>query len=134
MKEKIAYGLWTCLYILCVGLAFVPEPQGIGKAALVLVSLIFFVPGLWLLVEGLKKNDRKMLLRLRIVSICSLALTLIFLVLFFLTVTSAVGEVIAHLLILFSAPMFCAQYWALSLFLWASLLMGTIFIPAKKAV
>ena len=132
MKEKIAYGLWACLYILCVGLAFVPEPRGFGKVVLVAISVLFFLPGLWLLVDGLKTNNRKQLLRLRIVSICSLALTLIFLVLFFLTVTVAAGEVIAHLLILFSAPMFCAQYWVLSLFCWACLLSASFMKSEKK--
>jgi hypothetical protein len=132
MKEKIAYAIWACLYILCVGLAFIDPPQGFGKYILILIELIFFLPGLWLLVEGIKGNHRKMLLRLRIVSICSLALTMIFMAATFLTVTSPAGETVAQLLIMVSAPMFCSEYWVLSWFLWACLLMGTLCKPNKK--
>ena len=133
MKEKLVYGLWTCLYILCVGLGFINEPQGIGKAALVLTALIFFAPGAWLLYMGLQEKNRKMLLRLRIVCLCSLLLTLSALVAFFLSVngSDAANKVFFEVLALVSAPMFCGQYWFLSLFLWACLLMGTL--GKKKA-
>jgi hypothetical protein len=66
------------------------------------------------------------------VSICSLALTMIFMAATFLTVTSPAGETVAQLLIMVSAPMFCSEYWVLSWFLWACLLMGTLCKPNKK--
>lgn len=127
MKEKILYALWACLYILCVGLGTVGTVEGIGKIFFVLTALIFFIPGILLLVFGLRKKNKKMLLRVRIVCICSLVLTLIFLVANFLTANAsdATGYAMFELLNLVSAPMLCSQYWILSLFLWACLLMGS---------
>lgn len=134
MKEKIAYALWACLYILCVGLAFIDPPQGFGKYVLLLIELIFFLPGLWLLVEGIKQRNRKLLLRLRIVCICSLALTMLAIVAFFLSTNAsdAVNQTWFDILALVSAPMLCSAYWALSWFLWACLLMGTLCKPNKN--
>ena len=134
MKEKITYGVWACLYILCVGLGFVTDPQGVGKVLLVMTALIFFLPGAWLLYSGFRQKDRKMLLHLRLVSLCSLMLTLAALVAFFLSVNAsdAVNKVFFEILALVSAPMLCGQYWFLSLFLWACLLMGTLYKTNKK--
>lgn len=127
MKEKILYALWACLYILCVGLGTAGTVEGIGKIFFVLTALIFFIPGVLLLVFGLREKNKKMLLRVRIVCICSLVLTLIFLVANFLTANAsdATGYAMFELLNLVSAPMLCSQYWILSLFLWACLLMGS---------
>lgn len=135
MKEKVAYGIWACLYILCVALGFVPDPQGVGKALLVLTALIFFLPGLWLLLDGIKKKDKKQLLRLRIVSLCSLGLTLVALVANFLSVggSEALGKAMYEMLAVVSAPMLCGQYWFMSLFLWACLLMGTLYKNKEKS-
>ena len=128
MKEKILYAAWACLYVLCVGLAFIDSPQGFGKYILILIELLFFLPGVWLLVEGLRKSNRKLLRRLRSVCICSLALTMIFIMAFFLSVNAseATSETLLDILTLISAPMFCSGNWALSWFLWACLLMGTL--------
>ena len=127
MKEKILYALWACLYILCVGLGTAGTVEGIGKIFFVLTALIFFIPGVLLLVFGLREKNKKMLLRVRIVCICSLVLTLIFLVANFLTANAsdATGYAMFELLNLVSAPMLCSQYWILSPFLWACLLMGS---------
>lgn len=135
MKEKIAYALWACLYILCVGLGFVSDPQGVGKVLLVLTALIFFLPGAWLLWEGLRQKNRKMLLRLRLVALSSLALTVIFIVANFLSVNASetTGKVLYEILALVSAPMLCGQYWFMSLFLWACLLMGSLHKKKDKS-
>lgn len=128
MKEKIAYGIWACLYILCVGLGFVSNPQGFGKVILVATAVIFFLPGGWILYEGQKQGDKKMLKRLRIVCICSLSLTMVALVAMFLAVNASelAYENVWDVLALVSAPMLCMQYWPVSWFLWACLLMGTL--------
>lgn len=135
MKEKILYTVWGCFYILCVGLGFIQQPEGLGKAMLVLISLLFFVPGALLLHDGVVTQSRKKLLRLRLVCITSLVLTCTALIASFLTVRSsaAVGNLMHEVLALVSAPMLCSQYWALSLFLWACLLMASIFFRPKKA-
>lgn len=133
MKEKALYGIWACLYILCVGLGFISEPRGLGKVLLVLISIAFFAPGFALLHEGIQTENRKMLKRLRLVCLCSLGLTLVFLIANFFSVlgSAAMGKVLYDLLVLVSAPMICAQYWLLSLFLWACLLLSSFLIKKK---
>ena len=86
-----------------------------------------------LLSEGKKKQDKKILLRLRLVCIASLCLTLIFIVANFLSVggSAATGQVLYDILMLVSAPMFCAQYWVLGPFLWACLLFASFIKPPE---
>lgn len=127
MKEKILYVFWLCFYILCVGLGTVVQRSTGLHVAFTVLSLLFFLPGILLLWEGIRANDRKMLLRVRIVSLVSLLLTVSMIVLNILTVTAgdAVGQVMHDLLILVSAPMFCCYWRGLSLFLWACLFVGS---------
>ena len=127
MKEKILYAIWACLYILCVGLGTVEEAAGFGKALLIAAAVIFFLPGAALLYHGYQTKNKKVLLRVRLVSIASLSLTLIFIIVNVLSVraSAAAGKALYDILQLVSAPMLCGQYWALSLFLWACLLMAS---------
>ncbi len=128
MKRKLVYGLWGCLYILCVGLGFVPNPQGYGKILLTLTSLIFFLPGAYLVYDAYRTQNRKALVPIRWISGLSLTLTLVLLILNFLSVSwsRAAGKVLYELLVLVSAPMVCSQHWVLSLFLWACMLMASL--------
>ena len=127
LKELVLYAVWFCLYILCVGLGTVEEVEGIGKVLFLLTSLIFFLPGVLLLVLAKQENNRKIALRVRIVAICSLALTVIVFCANVAAVaaSSAMGGFLNDLLNLVSAPMFCSQYWIVSLFCWASLLSAS---------
>lgn len=132
MKRTLAYILWGCMYIVCVGLGTVENPQGFGKLLLVLTGIIFFLPPGYLLYTARKTGDKKQLLLIRILSILSLALTLVLLVINFLSVgmDAATGMRLYELLNLVSAPMLCCQYWVVSLFLWACLLWGSF--PGNK--
>ena len=131
-KEIIAYCVWLCLYILCVGLGTVDEVEGVGKVLFVLTSLIFFIPGIYLLVTGFQEKNRKRILRVRIIAICSLVLTMIVFCCNVAAVAASgnVGSFLHDLLNLVSAPMFCARYWVLSLLCWASLLSAS-FLKRK---
>ena len=124
MKKSVVYAIWGVLYCICVGLGFVPNPEGFGKALLVISGLIFFLPPFYLLWRA----DKKTVLTLRIISICALALALVLIVLNFMSVawSAQMGLVMYVLLVMFTAPMACIQYWALSLFLWACILMITL--------
>ena len=126
MKIKLTYALWAVLFVICAFLGFVQNAAGFGKVLLILSSLIFFIPGAVLLVWGQRKQ-------IRIISLCSLGLTLVLLIATFLSVMASqpVKNVINALLVIFSTPMFCSQFWVLSLFLWACLLMAT-FLDSKK--
>jgi len=71
-------------------------------------------------------------LTVRILAILSLSLSLIALVANFLSIlgTEALGNALYVVLVLVSVPMVCGQYWVMSLFLWACLLMAS-FIRKK---
>lgn len=131
MKRSVLYIIWGVLYCLCVGLGFVENPTGAGKACLVILGILFFVPPFYLAFRAKKEQSRKTLLALRLISVLVLSLTLILLVLNFLSVnfSSETGLVLYVLLVMFSAPMVCVRYWFLGLFLWACLLMVTL--PGK---
>ena len=70
--------------------------------------------------------------RRKLLSAASLGVTLLLMILSILTAmaSEAVGNLMHVLLVVFSTPMFCSNYWALSLFLWAALL--TASFTAKK--
>ena len=134
MREKILYAIWGGLYAVCAVLGFVNGAQGFGKLLLLLTALIFFVPGGILLHDAVRAKDKKALLRLRIISACSLGLTMALLIANILSVSAsaAVGEALHGFLVLVSVPMFCSQYWLVSLFLWACLLMLTLYKRPKQ--
>lgn len=128
MKKSYLYAIWGVLYCACVGFSFIKASTAGEKAFLVALSLGFFVPPFTLVFWAKKEESRKTLLALRLVSISVLALTVVLLALNFLSVYSSshAGLVLYVLLVMFTAPMVCSQYWVLSLFLWACLLMVTL--------
>ena len=128
MKERVLYITWGGMYVVCGVLGFVNGAQGLGKLLLMLTALLFFVPGGMLLYDAVRSRNKKALRRLRILSACSLGLTLALLVANILCVTAsaAVGQALHGFLVLVSVPMFCSQYWLVSLFLWACMLMLTL--------
>ena len=133
--NKIFAFSWACLYILCVGLGIIQGATGVLKIALIIVSLVFFIPGALLLYDGLSKDNRKLVLWIRRICLISLGLTTVGLVAFLLCAAYATGaavDIAFDLLMLVSAPMTCSQYWVLSLFLWACLLSATFFKKDRR--
>jgi len=128
MSIKQLFTLWGVMFIVCAGLGFIPEPHGILRGVLTVCALIFFLPGAMLLRLGQKRQDRHTLSLVRSLSVASLGLTLVLLVLNFLTAlrSEALGDVLYYVLTIVSSPMVCSGYWALSLFLWACLLAGSV--------
>lgn len=125
-KELILYAIWLCLYILCVGLGTVGQVEGIGKMFFILTALIFFIPGVMLLIMGIREKNKKTVLRVRMIAVCSLVLTVVLFCVNIVAVAAGrVSPVLHDLLNLVSAPMFCSQYWVISLFGWASLLSAS---------
>lgn len=128
--------LWGLLYLLNVGLGFLSGVTGFLKAALVILAVLCFVPGVLLLGNGYTRKDRKLILAVRRICIAVLSLTTVALVAFFLCAAFASESVVNGVFIflsLVSAPMLSGQYWALSLFLWAGLLSATFLkIPDQK--
>ena len=127
MKNKHLYGIWGCLFIICALLGFIPEPTGVIKALLIFAAALFFVPGWFLYYRATNSKDLPALQCIFTISAASLGATLIFLVLNFLSAGNPdiSGDFLYGLLIIFSSPMICAQYWVASLFLWACLLISS---------
>ena len=128
MKNRYLYAIWGGLYVLCALLGCVSAPDGIIKALLVLLSLAFFIPGSLLLYRGIRSTDRGQVCLIRNLSILSLGLTLLALILNFLSVgaSETIGNLTYGFLIFVSSPMICSQYWFVSLFLWGCLLFASI--------
>ena len=127
MKKSSLMAVWGIFYIICAGLGFIPEPEGAVRIFLTVISVLFFVPPAILLYDALSTGDRKTVLLLRRLSALSLSLTLVLLIANFLAALGAswLGTLLHILLVIGSAPMLCSNYWVLSLFLWAVLLVAS---------
>ena len=129
MTRKILYALWAVLFSLCAGFGFIPEPEGLTATALTILSVACFVPPALLLYQ----SDRHDILLIRNLSGLSLGLTAALLILNFLTAFSSekLGLVLYYTLTIVSSPMICSGHWALSLFLWSCLLVGSLRMLKK---
>ena len=125
MNKKWLCGLWAGLFILCAALGFIPEPEGALRIPMMAASLAFFLPPALLLRQAGTQQDSDTVMLVRNLSALSLGLTLVLLVLNFLTALQSefLGQVLYYMLVMVSSPMVCSGHWALSLFLWACLLI-----------
>ena len=128
MKKSSLMAVWGIFYIICAGLGFIPEPEGAVRIFLTVISVLFFVPPAILLYDAFSGRDRKTILLIRRLSTLSLGVTLVLLIANFLAALTSewLGTVLHVLLAICSAPMFCSNYWILSLFLWAVLLVTSL--------
>ena len=128
MKKSSLMAVWGIFYIICAGLGFIPEPEGAVRIFLTVISVLFFVPPAILLYDALSTGDRKTVLLIRRLSALSLSLTLVLLIANFLAALGSpgLGSFLHVLLVIGSAPMICSNYWVLSLFLWAVLLVASL--------
>ena len=128
MIRKLLFALWGVLFSLCAGLGFIPEPGGIMATVLTGFALLAFLPPCVLLYLAVKTGNRSDLLLIRNLSALSLGATLVLLVAnFSLALRSeALGTFLHYALTVVSTPMVLSGHWALSLFLWACLLMGSL--------
>lgn len=133
MKQTILLLIWGWLYLICAALGHATDITATQQAAMTVLSVIFFLPGFWLLADGWKQKKKKTCQLVFLISLTSLCLTLALLLANLLSVTGseALGNVLYVLLIWLSAPMICSGYWVLSLFLWATLLFASIFCKKK---
>jgi len=134
MKKQVLFGLWYAAFIVCAALGFIPEPEGSVRSLLTLLAVAFFIPPSVLLFGAAKAADKHTLLLVRNLSLGSLILTSVLLVLNFLSVmgSEAMGNFLYYMLIIVSSPMVCSGSWALSLFLWACVLMVSLQLLKKK--
>ena len=123
MKQKTLYTIWGFLYVLCCALGFLPQKN----AVLSVISVLFFTPGVLILVDAYRQQDKKALRCLRFVSLGSLILTLALLAASFASAQGSLklGDVLHYILGIVSVPMYCSSIWALPLFLWACLFIAS---------
>ena len=134
MKKRLLYAIWAVMYILCAGLGHITNPSDLQSIALTLLSLVFFTPGVAILVDALRFKETPELKRLIWICCISLGLTMALLVanVFSVFGSALLGDVLFEFLILFSVPMLCSQHWVLSILLWACLLFAAL--AGKKKV
>lgn len=120
MKKTVLFALWSGLFVISAALGLADNT----KAGL-WVSILFFLPPSLLLYDAGKAGDKSAVLLIRNLAALSLGLTLVLLILnvVFAVKSQAVGNFLHGILGVVSTPMLASGYWALSLFLWACLLM-----------
>jgi hypothetical protein len=128
MNKKLLYAFWVGLFILCACCGFIPQPEGPLVLLMTICSLLFFLPPGLLLWDSGRRQDVHTLKLIRNLSALSLGLTLVLLVLNFLTVLRSefLGSVLHYILVIVSSPMICSGHWAMSLFLWACLFTASV--------
>ena len=133
IKNRTLWFLWAALYIVTAGLGFIPANSGFVMALLMLPGIGFFVPPAILLYRGITDGDPKLVGRIRGLSLASLCATVVLLALNVASVlmSEAMGIFLNILLGLVSAPMMCVQFRGIGMFLWACLLMSTLFLRKK---
>lgn len=134
MKTKTLFVLWGGLFVLCAALGFIPNPAGVLKILLTLAALLFFLPPALLLHRSKEEGNRQLARLVRNLSAASLVLTAVLLVVTFLCVLAPVwlGNLLHILLTVVSTPMICCGNWALSMFLWACLMICAMNILKEK--
>lgn len=131
MDKRILHIWWAAMYILCACLGFIQERSAGVQTVLTLVSLVFFAPPVCLLVQAARRKDGKELKLLRNLSLLSLGLTLFALVLAIATAPRGAAFAVNAVLTVVSVPMYCGKVWALSLLLWACLLLASMEVGKR---
>lgn len=133
-KAKKLWIIWAAAYVLCTVCAFFPVSQGALSGLFLLLSLGFFVPPGLLIYEAVQRKNYNTLKLIRNLSLISLGLTLLTILLNFVSIqaSDAWGLVLYWLLILVSTPMICSQVWVVGLFGWACLLMVCLKYLKKR--
>ena len=127
MKFRSVWLSWLYMFILCAVLGFIPEPYGLIKALMVLLSVACFVPGFLLAHRGRARQVRHLaliwLIAATVLVMCNFASVLM---------PRVWGSIFYYALVIVASPMVCGQYWAVSLFLGACVWMYAISVDRKK--
>ena len=133
-KTKLLWIFWAAAYVICTVCGFIPADTHGLYGIFILLSLGFFVPPALLIFEAVQNKNRKILQIIRNLSLLSLGLTLVTILLNFVSIqaSEAWGMVLYWILILVSTPMICSQVWVIGLFGWAMLLMTCLHYLKRK--
>ena len=124
MLNTYLYIIWIFFYMLCAALGVLGLPGWVGIVA----CLLFFLPPALLLHGAGKAGDRRSVARIRNISLAWLGLAVLMIILNIATVymSETAGAVLYYAMAVLCAPLVCGEYWILSLFLFACLLMSSL--------
>lgn len=128
MRKTILRICWGIGFILCACLGFIQQRSSALQGLLTALSVLFFLPPALSLFFAAREKDKGEAKLVRNLSGLSLGLTALALSLSIATAagSEALVRLFNVLLTVVSAPMYCSGSWALSLFLWACLLLTGI--------
>ncbi|MBR2048902.1 MAG: hypothetical protein IJ960_09945 [Oscillospiraceae bacterium] len=128
LRYRQLYTLWGGLFGLTalLGLLF-PGAKGIGQALLIVLAVGFFLPPWLILIKARAAGVKKHIILIRCLAAASLAATLALLCagIRSLALGEGVGQLIHVLTSILCAPLTCGNFYALPIFLWATLLFGS---------
>ena len=131
LSYKILYIAWAAMFVLtaALGFAFPGERSLPVKVVCTVLMGLFFLPP-WAVLGRARSEENTHHIRLvRWLALGSLVLTAVLLVLNLRSagLSEGMGRALNAALTVVSAPMMCANHYALSLFLWGMLLAGTFY-------
>ena len=134
MNKNHVFALWGGLFAVCAVAGFINAQSTATQVLMTLLSIVFFVPGALLLQLSRTGGDLSIAVLVRNLSLASLILTTVLLIANFLSALAPelVGNILYGILVIVSAPMICCGNWALSMFLWACLMVCSIKILKTK--
>ena len=130
LSYKTLYTAWAVMYLLTAALGFAfPGAMGGLLVFLRLTAVLFFLAPTVILVRAKREREQFHIVLVRLLSLSSIVLTAVLLVLNLLSALwpEWLGNALYAALVVISAPMACANHYALSLFLWGTLLAGTFY-------
>ena len=125
MNKKLLFTLWGVLFGICAGFGLIGQPGTAVRILGYLFAFGFFGMGGFILWQANGAKDLATITLIRNLSLASLILTAILLISNFLSVfaSEGLGNFLHYVLVIVSSPMSCAPSWAVSLFLWACLMV-----------
>ena len=129
LRYRVLFLLWGVLFAVTavLGLFFPGVANPWGLAGLRCVSILFFLP-LWLiLLKAQQEHNRRHVLLIRYLALAWLVLALALVCASIMSVNyfPAMGNLLHILLTVICTPMVCSNFYALPMFLWATLLIGS---------
>ena len=131
ISYRTLYIAWAVMFVLtaALGFAFPEVENGWGRVGLALIAVLFFLPPGMVLDQAKAAGHR---FHVRLVGFLALGSLLLTVVLLALTLISfiwsdALANALYAALVIVSSPMICSNLYAISLFLWGTLLAGAFF-------
>ena len=131
LSYKTLYIAWAVMFVLtaALGFAFPEVENGWGRVGLALIAVLFFLPPGLVLDQAKAAGHR---FHVRLVGFLALGSLLLTVVLLALTLISfiwsdALANALYGALVIVSSPMICSNCYAISLFLWGTLIAGAFF-------